>query len=938
MKYIWFILIIIVPLSLLANDEDLFRVKAGPAALILLDRSGSMGSLDGDTLMRIQEAILVIKDLLDADRDGVVEDEDKELLNVDVGQMFYVHMPKNQCFADQHIYVPGQWFNHLAADSFGVSYCTLWTHLDFSKYTPGMMNNSVGGYTPNGPALYYASRWVDEFDSTHPDLDCRKYYVILISDGESNKTGNDSTYVQLSTINSYQGSWSLVREAAASYHDRGIPVFSVGFGPDLTEHGRNELNWAAYWGGTDNPDVYNYSDMDYNPPHKHVHDPWTWPVPIPSNWGATNGWYSPRSAVNNSYEAYPPSYHRCEGYAFIAKDARELAEALRKIFNAILADDFSFSPASVPVVRTTLTDSSIIIATFRPNEYGFWDGQVTAHSFHGDTVIGDEIWSAGDSLLITPAIDRNIYFNYSGSKQEFNSTNVQPWYLGNLITVPQRNLIVEKVREGYSPGNPGWKMGDVFHSAPLLIGSPSAFYEGDDSYILFRKAHLYREAKKIVLVGTNTGTLHCFDGFTGHEKWAWVPDFALEELAVWTMDEIHTYILDGPVTAADVWTDLNGDGIKAANEWKTIMVIGQREGGNNYLALDITEFPDDPDTSPYPQFVASLSGAPINGGATVRYFGNTWSQPTAGQFLVDPDGVGVDTTQALWGFVMGGGWVPNATETGSIPDTGNFLTFLGFYQNHDTTFGLNSTESYGIASAVSLADWNINKYVDEIIVQDVGGNLLIIDNLEDTSDMSAWNFRSVFNPDSGAPADADMMGFFSVSAAKDGSGQKWYCYGTGNRSNPMDSSGYGYFFIFRDPPAIAGAPAALTDMQPLSSLGNPPGDNGWYYRHQHQGEKVTSIPLIYQGYVYWTTFTPDMDSAGPCDVGQGYARLYIATINTGTLVNMIDFGHLGIPSSPQITVGPDGPVVVVMTSSGPVLVEIMGPGLKKKYVYWNEVF
>lgn len=921
MKKIIILLFAIIPIILVANDEILFRVQAEPAAMIVLDRSGSMSG------SRITQSLNVLENLLDADGDGVVEDEDRAILGVDVGQMFYYGTPSGNCAAAPYMYLPGENVGSLTADPFGTPYSTIWSHLNYT---------STSGYTPNGPVIYHASKWVDEYDSTHPDLWCRSYYVILVTDGQSNKYGSDATYTTLPSQNTWQGSWSLSREAGISYHDKDIAVFTVGFGTGITTGGRNELNWAAYWGGTDNPDVSNYSDMDYNPPHTHVHNPWTWPMPIPSNWGNTNGWYTPPSTTTSGYAAYPPYFHECTGYAFIANDAAELAEALQSIFQSIVNSNFSFSPASVPVVRTSMSDTSIIIATFRPSSGGFWDGQLSSYVFHGDTLIGDTMWSAGDSLFMTNQGTRKIYFSNSSTRTVFNTTNVLPSYLGGTITNAQKDVIVNRVRAGYSSVNHGWKLGDIFHSAPLMVGSPSPFYNGDVSYSTFRQNHAYRDQRKRVFVGTNTGSLHCFNGATGHEIWAWVPEFALGRLKTWALDQNHTYILDGPVTAADLWADLDTNGVIDASDWRTFLFIGQREGGNNYLVLDITEAPEDPDTSDYPKFVAEFNSAPLEGGAIVRTFANTWSQPTAGQFFVDPDGSAVDTAQCVWGFIMGGGYVGDGSG-GSVADTGNFISIFPVYKNVHSTYAWNSPESYGIASAVSLTDMNINGFVDQIIVPDLGGNLLLMENVEDTVDPSGWIFKNVFKPETDAPADADLMAFYSVSVVLDWSGNVWYCYGTGNRDNPMDSTKTGYFFIFKDPPVV-GLPKCLSDMDSLTTTAGVPGNNGWFYRHENAGEKVTSIPLIYKNYIYWTTFTPDINNTGPCDVGAGYARMYVMSIQGGNISDIVDFGHIGIPSSPQVTVGPDGPVVVVMTSSGPVIREIYGPGFKKKYVYWNEIY
>ncbi len=918
MKWKNILLLFFLPVLLAANDEVLFRVAAEPAAMLFLDRSGSMAGT------RMQQALLVIKNLLDADGNGIVEDSDRDILGVDLATGFFYNTPSGTFNPDPYIYLPGEATGSLRADTFGTGYSTIWTNTN---------HTTTGGWTPNGPSIHFASEWIHHYDTTHPDLDCRSYYLIFITDGESNGYGTSATYSQIYESDDWRGSWCLVREAAISYRERGIPPFMVGFGTGITQKGRNELNWAAYWGGTDNPEKYNYSDMQYNPPHTHVHEPWTWPQPIPSGWGSTTGWYNPRSAHGTSYQALPPSFHYCDGYAYIAQTAEELSQSLQNIFQSILENNFSFSPASVPVVRTMISDTAIVYATFRPQSGGFWDGQLRAIVFTGDTVLGPQIWTAGESLQQTPSGVRKIFYtNQLGVKSPFTFLNVLPSELG-VFSGWEKDLIVQRTREGYSAASPGWKLGDIFHSAPLMIGAPSPFYTGDPSYVNFRKNNAYRDNRKRVYVGTNIGVLHCFDASTGKEVWAWVPKFALSKMKIWALDNQHTYILDGPVTAADLWADVDMNGQKDADDWRTILIVGQREGGSNYLILDITYVPTNPDSSEYPKLLAEISGTLIGG--LYKRFADTWSQPTAGQFRMDTDPVDPDSAVPVWGFFIGGGYAPDFAG-GFLPDTGDFFAFWGLKDNTAWAKGWENPNNNGIAASLAMTDMNINGFVDYVIAPDLAGNLLVMDTETDTNP-SNWTLRTAFMASTGAPADADMACFFPVAVAQDFSGQYWYCWGSGNRDNPMDTTKYGYFFMLLSPPS-AGAPATMADMVLLTDVAASPGDNGFYYKHTHPGEKVTSLPLIYSNYVYWTTFAPDTAEAGPCDIGAGYARMYVASLLEGRMIDQIDLGHIGIPSSPQVTVGPDGPVVIVMTSSGPIVREIAGPGFKKKYVYWNEVY
>ena len=62
---------------------------------------------------------------------------------------------------------------------------------------------------------------------------------------------------------------------------------------------------------------------------------------------------------------------------------------------------------------------------------------------------------------------------------------------------------------------------------------------------------------------------------------------------------------------------------------------------------------------------------------------------------------------------------------------------------------------------------------------------------------------------------------------------------------------------------------------------------GWYIKlDQNAGEKVTSAVTVFNGVVYFTTYTPDTSSTPPADpcvdvAGRGTARLYAVNYKTG---------------------------------------------------------
>lgn len=184
-----------------------------------------------------------------------------------------------------------------------------------------------------------------------------------------------------------------------------------------------------------------------------------------------------------------------------------------------------------------------------------------------------------------------------------------------------------------------YKLGDVFHSSPAVVNvpvdefrcdtgfekqcvptlhSPSGFpsqtaidssYPGlaggtTDAYDRYRLDN--RTRARVVLAGANDGMLHAFHagdadtsqptdpvgGYTftagtGAELWAFVPPDLLPRLA--GLLDRHQYMVDGSVMVRDVWVDGNGDFKKQKGEYHTVAIFGERTGGTQYHALDVTD-------------------------------------------------------------------------------------------------------------------------------------------------------------------------------------------------------------------------------------------------------------------------------------------------------------------------------------------------------------
>lgn len=177
-----------------------------------------------------------------------------------------------------------------------------------------------------------------------------------------------------------------------------------------------------------------------------------------------------------------------------------------------------------------------------------------------------------------------------------------------------------------------YALGDIFHSNPLVVGSPSntryfaenAGTEGrdcdasppDPGYRCFFRKHEKR--RKMLMVGSNDGIVHAFDagqwdeqrrkvvaidpirteiipGFdngNGSEVFGYIPRAVFPTVRDHVLSpDKRNWSVDGTLSVADVFIDPDHTGTPDSDEreWRTIMLGGLREGGSSYFALDITQ-------------------------------------------------------------------------------------------------------------------------------------------------------------------------------------------------------------------------------------------------------------------------------------------------------------------------------------------------------------
>ena len=137
-------------------------------------------------------------------------------------------------------------------------------------------------------------------------------------------------------------------------------------------------------------------------------------------------------------------------------------------------------------------------------------------------------------------------------------------------------------------------LGAVIGSTPALMDPPSLDPPPDDDYgrsdATGTFAGDHKDRRPIIFVGANDGMIHAIDARTGYEVWAFIPYNLLPKLKVLQDGqavEQFDYFVDSSPKIAEVKVDpANSD---PAKRWRSLLIIGQGQGGTFYQTFDVTE-------------------------------------------------------------------------------------------------------------------------------------------------------------------------------------------------------------------------------------------------------------------------------------------------------------------------------------------------------------
>ncbi|HUH64982.1 MAG TPA: hypothetical protein VLZ07_01000, partial [Syntrophales bacterium] len=243
------------------------------------------------------------------------------------------------------------------------------------------------------------------------------------------------------------------------------------------------------------------------------------------------------------------------GHAYYADNPTQLQAALAAIPIDIISRTYSFSVASVSSSRIT-DENYLYEASFVPlNGDPFWRGYLKQYNINADGTLGSVNWEAGSLLAGVDATTRaaHMFTSSGGSLMLFRKSGT-PHVTHTMVNTDTttRDNIVDYIQgqTSYNPEPGNWKLGDIFHSQPVNIGTPNAFYEDlrDQNYnpsyscngttISANAFDQYRcehprstaNSNRRIVAGANDGQLHVFSTSDGSEQWSFIPPNLLPQL------------------------------------------------------------------------------------------------------------------------------------------------------------------------------------------------------------------------------------------------------------------------------------------------------------------------------------------------------------------------------------------------------------------------
>ena len=493
-------------------------------------------------------------------------------------------------------------------------------------------------------------------------------------------------------------------------------------------------------------------------------------------------------------------------------------------------------------------------------------------------------------------------------------------YVRDFPKSESRNMdMIYGNKNGIPEDNEQWKLGDILHSNPLIVGLPNMNYS-IPSYQEWMNYIRYKARPLMLYVLSNDGMLHAFMIAyynknsnppryevvrNPKELWGFIPNLVLHKLKNLVEGTGHEYSCDGLLRAIDVYDS-------SENTWKTVLFGLLGRGGGEMFAIDIT----DP-TKPKLLWDINKYTNPV----VFSKIGTTISSPAMGKIKIN----GED----LWVAIVGSGYDTNYIN--------NYINKKAYLSLVDLLNG-NVIKQIKVSNKLADVLTDIqpvrfaNGYLNKIYFGDYYGVLWRL-NVSNANGDLTQHFLELLNSSEPSLSQDDMLykpvdyNLYQLpsdvknpitadpEAAWDGSSW-WIYFGTGDYTEldrNYDSKGNSIyphqFFV-----GVKDQNSYTYTLESLDNMTDPEAPvifgNGWFIelgynskydvlkelsdngslveaKDKNSNERVLQPPEIYSGIVYFTTYQPN-DT--PC--GGGISRFYAVSYKNGKLKeNLFGFNN-----------------------------------------------